>query len=114
MVDFDASDLPVEFDLPVEEEEELILPDLYVGLDAGLLAPGDGIITDRHHASSSRYEADDPQNQIRGQISPFPLSGWFRRGCEGVVQEAGGSVCHPGERDGEYKLEDVYARDLES
>jgi hypothetical protein len=114
MVDFDASDLPVEFDLPVEEEEELILPDLYVGLDAGLLAPGDGIVTDRHHASSDRYEADDPQNQIAGQISPFALSGWLRHGCEAVLQAAGASACHPGESNANFRLEDVYDRDLDS
>jgi len=114
MTGFDESDLPVEFNLPVEEEEELILPDLYVGLDAGLLAPGDGIVTDRHHASSDRYEADDPQNQIAGQISPFALSGWVRHGCEAVLQAAGASACHPGESNANFRLEDVYDRDLES
>ena len=100
-------DLPDEFD-------ESTLPDLYVGLEIGLLAPSDGIVTDRHHASADRYEADDPQNQIAGQISPFPLSGWLRHGCERVLQERGTTACHPGEADGDYMLEDVYERDLEA
>jgi len=90
------------------------LPDLYVGLEIDLLAPGDGIVTDRHHASADRYEADDPMNQIGGQISPFTLSGWLRHGCERVLQELGTTACHPGEADGDYMLEDVYERDLDA
>jgi len=90
------------------------LPDLYVGLDIDLLAPGDGIVTDRHHASSDRYEADDPQNQIAGQISPFTLSGWLRHGCERVVQVGGASAWHPGNPDADYMRADVYDRDLNS
>jgi len=66
----------------------MLLPDVYVGLEIGLLSPGDGIVTDRHHASADRYEADDPMNQIEGQISPFTLSGWLRHGCEQVLQIA--------------------------
>jgi len=89
-------------------------PDLYVGLEIDLLAPGDGIVTDRHHASADRYEADDPMNQIGGQISPFTLSGWLRHGCERVLQERSTTACHPGEADGDYMLDDVYERDLES
>jgi len=72
---FDSSVGGVDLDLPVDTDE-LHLPDVYVGLEIGLLAPGDGVVTDRHHASSDRYEPDDPQNQIEGEISPFTLSGW--------------------------------------
>jgi hypothetical protein len=85
-----------------------------VGLEIPLLAPGDGIVTDRHHASADRYEADDPQNQIGGMVSPFPLSGWLRHGCERVIQVAGGTACHPGAANGDYMLEDVYERDLDA
>jgi hypothetical protein len=92
----------------------MLFPDIYVGLDIDLLAPGDGIVTDRHHASADRYEADDPQNQIAGQISPFTLSGWLRHGCERVVQAAGASACHPGEPNADYMLKDVYDRDLDN
>nr|WP_243838093.1 hypothetical protein [Halobacterium sp. R2-5] len=108
---FETAELDCGFDVPVSVDE-FGFPDVYVGLEAGLLAPGDGIVTDRHHASADRYEADDPQNQIAGQISPFTLSGWLRHGCERVVQELGGSACHPGEANAEFMLEDVYERDL--
>ncbi|MFY4815217.1 hypothetical protein ACOJIV_21340 [Haloarcula sp. AONF1] len=111
--EFETEHLDHEFTLP-DDVEELTLPDVYVGLEIPLLAPGDGIVTDRHHASADRYEADDPQNQIGGMVSPFPLSGWLRHGCERVVQAAGGTACHPGEADAEYMLEDVYERDLDS
>nr|WP_284438540.1 hypothetical protein [Halomicroarcula laminariae] len=90
------------------------MPDLYVGLEIPLLAPGDGIVTDRHHASADRYEADDPMNQIEGQISPFTLSGWARHGCENVLQQAGLTACHPGEANGDYMRAETYQRDLES
>ena len=110
---FDAEHLDCEFDIP-RPIEEMSIPDLYVGLEIDLLAPGDGIVTDRHHASPDRYEADDPQNQIAGQISPFTLSGWLRHGCERVMHVAGASACHPGEANGDYMLDDVYERDLES
>ncbi|MFO8076405.1 MAG: hypothetical protein R6T85_09840, partial [Egibacteraceae bacterium] len=78
---FDDSHLDIDFELP-RPVDAMQFPDIYVGLDVDLLAPGDGIVTDRHHASADRYEADDPQNQIAGQISPFTLSGWLRHGCE--------------------------------
>jgi hypothetical protein len=110
---FDASQLDIDFDLP-RPVDETAFPDLYVGLDIDLLAPGDGIVTDRHHASADRYEADNPQNQIAGQISPFTLSGWLRHGCERVVQAAGATACHPGESNADYMLEDVYDRDLDA
>jgi hypothetical protein len=110
---FETAQLDGWFELPAPVED-FAFPDVYVGLEAGLLAPGDGIVTDRHHASAERYEADDPQNQIAGQISPFTLSGWLRHGCERVVQELGGSACHPGEANAEFMLEDVYERDLSS
>ena len=99
-----------EFDLPPVDESTF--PDLYVGLEVDLLAPGDGVVTDRHHASAERYEADDPMNQIRGQISPFTLSGWLRHGCERVLQIAGSTACHPGESSADYMRADVYDRDL--
>ena len=99
-----------EFDLPPVDESTF--PDLYVGLEVDLLAPGDGVVTDRHHASADRYEADDPMNQIRGQISPFTLSGWLRHGCERVLQIAGSTACHPGESSADYMRADVYDRDL--
>ncbi|ELY39832.1 hypothetical protein [Natronorubrum tibetense] len=110
---FETSHLEIDFDLP-RPVDETAFPDLYVGLDINLLAPGDGIVTDRHHASADRYEADDPQNQIAGQISPFTLSGWLRHGCERVVQAAGVTACHPGNADGDYMLADVYERDLDN
>jgi hypothetical protein len=93
---------------------EMLLPDLYIGLEIDLLAPGDGVLTDRHHASAGRYVADDAMNQIGGQISPFPLSGWCRHGCEAVLQIAGATACHPGESSADYMRADVYERDLES
>ncbi|MGB9966454.1 hypothetical protein [Halobacterium hubeiense] len=110
---FETTQLGCEFDVPASVAE-FGFPDVYVGMEAGLLAPGDGIVTDRHHASADRYEADDPQNQIAGQISPFTLSGWLRHGCERVVQGLGGSACHPGEANADFMLEDVYERDLNS
>ena len=110
---FDETTLPDDFACPVDPEE-LHLPDLYVALEANLLAPGDGIITDRHHASADNYEADDPMNQIGGQISPFALSGWLRHGCERVLQQRDATACHPGESSASFKLEDVYERDLEA
>jgi hypothetical protein len=98
---FETEHLDYEFSLP-DEVEELTLPDVYVVLEIPLLAPGDGIVTDRHHASADRYEADDPLNQIGGMVSPFPLSGWLRHGCERVVQAAGDTACHPGAAYAEY------------
>lgn len=113
MSGFDSEHLPVAFESPTPIDD-LTLPDLYIGLDLDLVAPGDGIVTDRHHASSDRYEADDPQNMIGGQLSPFTLSGWLRHGCEEVLQIAGTTACHPGERDANFARENVYERDLES
>ena len=110
---FITDHLDCEFSLP-NEFEDGTLPDLYVGLEIDLLAPGDGIVTDRHHASAGRYEADDPMNQIGGLISPFTLSGWLRHGCERVLHTAGSTACHPGEADGDYMLDDVYDRDLDA
>jgi len=85
-----------------------------VRLRADLLVIGDSIVTDRHHASGGNYEVDDPQNQIGGIIPAFSLSGWLRHGMERVVQERGGTVCHPGEANANFRKEDVYARDLEA
>jgi hypothetical protein len=110
---FDATHLDIDFDCP-RPVDEMLFPDIYVGLEIDLLAPGDGIVTDRHHASADRYETDNPQNQIAGQISPFTLSGWLRHGCERVVQAAGATACHPGESNADYILDDVYARDLDA
>src|SRR6056297_366897 len=102
---FDDEHLDIDLDV-ARSIEEMTLPDLFVGLEIDLLAPGDGIVTDRHHASADRYEADDPMNQIGGQISPFTLSGWLRHGCERVLHTAGSTACHPGEADGDYMLKD--------
>ena len=110
---FTDAHLDIDFDLP-RPVDDMLFPDIYVGLDIDLLAPGDGIITDRHHASADRYEPDDAQNQIGGQISPFPLSGWLRHGCEQVLQTAGATACHPGNANADYMLKDVYERDLDS
>jgi hypothetical protein len=107
------SHLDIEVDLP-RSVEEMLFPDVYVGLEIDLLAPGDGIVTDRHHASADRYEADDPMNQIEGQISPFTLSGWLRHGCEQAVQVTGATACHPGEADADYMRAETYERDLEA
>jgi hypothetical protein len=112
-IEFESSHLDTEVTLPPGTEDPSF-PDLYVGLEIDLLAPGDGIVTDRHHASADRYEPDDPQNQIGGQISPFTLSGWLRHGCEKVLLGADTTVCHPGEPNAEYMLQDVYERDLDA
>lgn len=112
-VEFETAHLETEIALP-DGIDGSTFPDLYVGLEIDLLGPGDGIVTDRHHASASRYEADDPQNQIACQISPFTLSGWLRHGCEQIHQIAGASACHPGETNANFMLEDGYNRDLES
>jgi len=112
-LEFVSSHLPVEFDVP-EPSEELLFPDVYVGLELDLVAPGDGVVTDRHYASSGRYEPDDAMNQIGGQLSPFALSGWLRHGCEEVLQAAGSTACHPGEANAGFARENVYERDLDS
>lgn len=117
---FDTSHLDIDLDLPFPADE-MCLPDLYVGLEIDLLAPGDGIVTDRHHAPADRhhapadrYEAADPMNQIEGQISPFTLSGWLRHGCEAVLHAGDTTACHPGEPDADYRRGDTYDRDLEA
>lgn len=110
---FDDGHLDIDVDLP-RPVGEMTLPDVYLGLDIDLLAPGDGVVTDRHHASADRYEADNPMNQIEGQISPFTLSGWLRHGCEQVLQTAGATACHPGASSADYMRAEVYERDLES
>lgn len=92
--------------------EETHLPDIYVDIDIPLLALGDGIITDRHHASAANYEADDAMNQIGGQITSFAWGGWVRHGCEAFLQQLGATVCHPGAANGAYAREEVYERDL--
>lgn len=95
--------------------EELIADidsDVYVRMQSDLVIIGDSIMTDRHHASADNYEADDPQNQIGGIIPAFSLSGWLRHGMETVVQERGGTACHPGESNANFMKEDVYERDL--
>ena len=107
---FVTDHLDGEFDLPAVGESTF--PHVYIGLEVDLIAPGDGVVTDRHHASADRYEPDDPMNQIRGQISPFTLSGWLRHGCERVQQIAGTTACHPGEPSADYMRADVYDRDL--
>nr|WP_271970596.1 hypothetical protein [Halorubrum ezzemoulense] len=75
---------------------------------------GDSIMTDRHHASNGNYEDTDPQNQIGGIIPAFSLSGWLRHGMEKVVQERGGTACHPGEANANFRKDGVYNRDLDA
>lgn len=88
--------------------------DVYVRIQTDLLVIGDSIITDRHHSSNGNYEADDPQNQIGGTIPPFSLSGWLRHGMEKVVHQHGGTACHPGEANANFRKEDIYDHDLNS
>lgn len=97
---FDDEHLETDLTIP-ESEDEVTFPDVYVGLEIGLLAPGDGIVTDRHHASGERYRPDDPLNQTEGQLTPFQMSGWLRHGCERVLEGAGATACHPGEPNAE-------------
>lgn len=88
--------------------------DIYVRIRSDLIVIGDSIITDRHHASNGNYEDDDPQNQIGGIIPAFSLSGWLRHGMEKIIQQYGGTACHPGESKANFKKDSVYSRDLES
>lgn len=112
MTGFSTASIPVKnFDVDIEV---LNLPDIFLALEFDLLAPGDGIITDRHHASAQNYEPRDAMNQIGGQISPFALSGWLRHACEARVQQAGATACHPGEASADYMHEEAYERDLDS
>jgi hypothetical protein len=93
---------------------EDINDDVYVRMRSDLVIIGDSIMTDRHHASSDNYESDDPQNQIGGIIPSFSLSGWLRHGMEKVVQEHGGTACHPGEANANFMKDGVYDRDLDN
>ena len=88
------------------------IKDVYVRLQTDLLVVGDSIMTDRHHASNGNYDDDDPQNQIGGLIPAFPLSGWLRHGMEVAVQQHGGTACHPGESNANFRKDAVYERDL--
>ena len=92
--------------------------DVYLRIKTDLLVVGDSILTDRHLDSSPsgspQYEDDYPQNKIGGIIPSFPLSGWLRHGMEAVIQQRGGTACHPGEANGNFKLEDIYERDLDN
>ena len=90
------------------------IQDVYVRLRSDLLVIGDTIMTDRHHASNGNYEATDPQNQIGGIIPAFSLSGWLRHGMEQVVQAHGGTACHPGEANANFRKDGVYTRDLDA
>jgi len=76
--------------------EKTIDRNVFVRLQTDLLVIGDSIMTDRHHASNGNYEDNDPQNQIGRIIPAFSLSGWLRHGMEKIVQERGGTACHPG------------------
>ena len=88
--------------------------DVFVRIQTDLLVVGDSIMTDRHHASNGNYEDNDPQNQIGGIIPAFSLSGWLRHGMEKVVQEHGGTACHPGESTANFRKDGVYNRDIEA
>jgi len=91
---------------------DVIDRDVFVRIQTDLLVVGDSIMTDRHHASGGNYEDTDPQNQIGGIIPAFSLSGWLRHGMENVVQERGGTACHPGESNANFRKDEVYSRDL--
>lgn len=88
--------------------------DIYVAIESDLIVISDSIMTDRHHDSADNYEDNDPQNQIGGIIPSFSLSGWLRHGMEKVLQENGGTACHPGESNANFMKEDVYQRDLDN
>lgn len=94
--------------------DPLTFRDVYIRIRTDLLVIGDSILTDRHHASSGNYEDDDPQNQVGGIIPAFSLSGWLRHGMERVVQDRGGTACHPGEANANFRREGIYERDLDS
>jgi hypothetical protein len=88
--------------------------DVFVRIQTDLLVVGDSIMTDRHHASNGNYEDNNPQNQIGGIIPAFSLSGWLRHGMEKAVQERGGTACHPGEANANFRKDGVYSRDLDA
>lgn len=96
------------------DHDDVDFEDVYIRLQADLLVIGDSIMTDRHHASNGNYDDDDPQNQIGGIIPAFPLSGWLRHGMEAVVQDYGGTACHPGEANANFMKDGVYDRDLDA
>ncbi|MDB2294147.1 hypothetical protein PM085_18155 [Halorubrum ezzemoulense] len=87
--------------------------DVFVRIRTDLLVVGDSIMTDRHHASNGNYEDTNPQNQIGGIIPAFSLSGWLRHGMEKAIQKRGGTACHPGEPNANFRKDGVYNRDLE-
>jgi len=87
---------------------------VFVRIQTDLLVVGDSIMTDRHHASNGNYEDNNPQNQIGGIIPAFSLSGWLRHGMEKAVQERGGTACHPGEANANFRKDGVYSRDLDA
>jgi len=93
---------------------EDISDDVFVRMRSDLVIIGDSIMTDRHHTSQDNYEADDPRNHIGGIIPSFSLSGWLRHGMEKVVQEHGGTACHPGEANANFMKDGVYDRDLDN
>jgi hypothetical protein len=93
---------------------ETIGSDVFVRIRTDLLVVGDSIMTDRHHASNGNYEDNDPQNQIGGIIPAFSLAGWRRHGMEKAIQERGGTACHPGEANANFRKDGVYNRDLDS
>ncbi len=96
------------------KESKMQFSDVFVRIRTDLLVISDSIMTDRHHASNGNYEDSDPQNQIGGIIPAFSLSGWLRHGMEKTVQERGGTVCHPGESNANFRKEGVYIRDLDA
>ena len=96
------------------KESKIQFSDVFVRIRTDLLVISDSIMTDRHHASNGNYEDSDPQNQIGGIIPAFSLSGWLRHGMEKTVQERGGTVCHPGESNANFRKEGVYIRDLDA
>lgn len=97
-----------------ESMADEIGPDMFVRIQTDLLVIGDSIITDRHHASNGNYKPNDPQNQIGGIVPAFSLSGWLRHGIEKVIQKHGGTACHPGEPNANFRKDDIYNRDLEA
>jgi len=91
--------------------------DLYVRVKSDLVIIGDSVMTDRYHSVGQNHDQYDPtnaQNEIGGIIPPFSLSGWLRHGMESVVQDRGGTACHPGEANANFMKDDVYSRDLQS
>ena len=87
--------------------------DVYIHLECGLLVIGDSTITDRHRASNSNYDADEPQNQIGKLIPVYPLLGRLRHGLEHAVRPYGYTASHPGETSTDFKKTEVYEHDLD-